>query len=82
MGWGNWLLAAKALGVSVFGPQLSEERVKYAKKNGITVITWDEIQGSNFDYINTDQGFEHLPQPLETLNLGITKRRSIAHLRA
>jgi len=67
MGWGNWLSAAKALGVSVYGSELSEERVKYAKKNGITVITWDEIQGSNFDYINTDQVFEHLPQPLETL---------------
>ena len=37
------------------------------KKNGITVITCDEIQGSNFDFINTDQVFEHLPQPLETL---------------
>ena len=67
MGWGNWLFSAKALGVKVFGSELSEQRLIFAKKNGISVIGWDEIQGSNFDYINTDQVFEHLPQPLETL---------------
>ncbi len=67
MGWGNWLLTAKALGINVYGSELSEDRIKHAKSNGISVVTWDEIPGQNFDYINTDQVFEHLPKPLETL---------------
>lgn len=67
MGWGNWLLTAKALGVNVYGAELSEKRIKHAKNNGISVVMWDEIPNQNFDYINTDQVFEHLPKPLETL---------------
>ena len=33
----------------------------------MTVLTWEEIPTHQFDFINTEQVFEHLSQPLETL---------------
>lgn len=67
MGWGRWCLMAKAYGCDVYGTELSEKKIKYAESYGIKVITWDEILNYNFDFINTEQVFEHIPNPFETL---------------
>jgi SAM-dependent methyltransferase len=68
MGWGEWCLMARAFGCAAYGAELSEARIQYAKSQGITVIAWDEIPKFHFDFINTEQVFEHLPEPLDTLN--------------
>lgn len=67
MGWGEWALMAKAFGCNSFGLELSTERIHHAKLNGIRVINWDEIPQYHFDFINTEQVFEHIPEPLQTL---------------
>lgn len=67
MGWAKWCMMVKAFGVDSYGMELSKERIEYAKKNGIKVIKWDEVAGKEFDMINTEQVFEHIPEPLETL---------------
>lgn len=67
MGWGNWALMAKAFGCNSYGLELSIERIQYAKLNGIKVINWDEIPKYRFDFINTEQVFEHIAEPLQTL---------------
>ena len=67
MGWGKWCYMAKAFGCDTYGTELSETRIEYAKRNGIKVITWDEIPEYKFDFINTEQVFEHIPNPLDTL---------------
>jgi len=67
MGWGKWALMAKAFGCDSYGTELSLERAEYAKSNGIKVIIWDEIPQHRFDFINTEQVFEHIPEPLQTL---------------
>lgn len=67
MGWGKWALMAKGFGCQSYGTELSEERIKYATSNGIKVIAWDEIPKHRFDFINTEQVFEHIPNPLDTL---------------
>jgi 2-polyprenyl-3-methyl-5-hydroxy-6-metoxy-1,4-benzoquinol methylase len=67
MGWGEWALMAKALGCNVYGAELSRDRIENAKSMGIKIVTWDEIPGHSFDFINTEQVFEHIPEPLETL---------------
>lgn len=67
MGWGKWLKLVSGFGVQAFGTELSESRIDYAKKFGINVITWQELGDHKFDLINTEQVFEHIPQPLETL---------------
>jgi 2-polyprenyl-3-methyl-5-hydroxy-6-metoxy-1,4-benzoquinol methylase len=67
MGWGKWALMAKGFGCQSYGTELSEERIKHATSNGIQVIAWDEIPKHRFDFINTEQVFEHIPNPLNTL---------------
>ena len=67
MGWGRWCSMAKAFGCDVYGTELSESRIKYAKSMGIKLIDRDEILNYKFDFINTEQVFEHISSPLETL---------------
>ena len=67
MGWGKWCQMAKAFGCDSYGTELSEARIEYAQKNNILVITYDEIPEYRFDFINTEQVFEHISNPLETL---------------
>jgi 2-polyprenyl-3-methyl-5-hydroxy-6-metoxy-1,4-benzoquinol methylase len=67
MGWGEWALMAKSFGCNSFGTELSTERKDYAKSIGINVLDWQEIQQYKFDFINTEQVFEHLSNPLEVL---------------
>lgn len=66
MGWGKWALMVKAFGCESYGTELSEERIKYATSNGIKVLAWDEIPKHSFDFINTEQVFEHISNPLDT----------------
>jgi SAM-dependent methyltransferase len=58
---------ASAFGCDSYGTELSETRIKYAQAKGIKVIAWDEIPQYRFDFINTEQVFEHIPEPLQTL---------------
>lgn len=67
MGWGKWALMAKAFGCNSFGTELSIDRTTYAASNGINIIEWDTILKHQFDFINTEQVFEHLSDPLPTL---------------
>lgn len=67
MGWGKWALMAKAFGCNVCGTELSSRRAEHAEENGIRIISWEDISQYQFDFINTEQVFEHIPQPLETL---------------
>lgn len=67
MGWGHWCRVARGFGCDVSGTELSEARIAYAKADGLRVITWDDIAKQQFDLINTEQVFEHLPEPFETL---------------
>lgn len=67
MGWGKWALMAKGFGCKSYGTELSEERKKYAMSNGIVFVEWNDIPKYNFDFINTEQVFEHVANPLNTL---------------
>ncbi len=67
MGWSERCRMAKAQGCSVFGTELSQTRLDYAKASGISVIQWEEIPQHQFDFINTEQVFEHIAKPLDTL---------------
>lgn len=66
MGWGHWAVAASALGLMVKGVELSQQRILFAKQKGVDVITDFKNDETKFDFINTDQVFEHLEDPLDT----------------
>ena len=64
MGWGHYCIASKALGHDVYGCELSDVRIKFAQINGVKIIkNILEIEDNYFDFINTEQVFEHLADP-------------------
>jgi 2-polyprenyl-3-methyl-5-hydroxy-6-metoxy-1,4-benzoquinol methylase len=67
MGWGTWLMMARAFGMQVTGLELSPKRVEYARSNGLRVVTPEEIAPETIDFINAEQVFEHLPEPITAL---------------
>jgi SAM-dependent methyltransferase len=68
MGWGRWCLMAKAYGFRVVGLETSNERLEHAGRQGIPVLPSLAAAGpERFDFINAEQVFEHLPDPLATL---------------
>ncbi len=68
MGWGRWCHMAAAFGCKAYGTELSATRIRRAQNVGVTVLRTDELARHQFDFINAEQVFEHLPQPLTTLN--------------
>ena len=67
MGWGNWARVAKGFGCDVYGIELSKVRIDYAQSAGIKVIAWDKLRNYRFDFINANQVFEHISDPLDSL---------------
>lgn len=68
MGWGHWVLMAKACGFQAYGLELSEGRIAYATERGVSVLTEEELAGRTFDFINSEQCFEHITHPRKTLD--------------
>ena len=68
-GWGFWSTEAKKFGFNVNCLELSKKRVNYMKNKGLNVI--DNINKSThkYDLIYSDQTFEHIHNPKETLDL-------------
>jgi 2-polyprenyl-3-methyl-5-hydroxy-6-metoxy-1,4-benzoquinol methylase len=67
MGWCEWASMARAFGCRVAGTELSPARAEHARSIGIEVIDWSDIPKRKFHFINTEQVFEHLIEPVETL---------------
>jgi 2-polyprenyl-3-methyl-5-hydroxy-6-metoxy-1,4-benzoquinol methylase len=68
MGWGLWLRMAKAFGLHAVGCELSDSRIQFAQESGLTVVSeLSDIQANSLDFIYSNQVFEHLSNPLETL---------------
>lgn len=65
MGWGHWCSMAKAYGCNSSGFDVSEQKKEFARENGITAI--DELAGTSFDFINTEQVLEHVLYPQDTV---------------
>lgn len=67
MGWSEWVLMAKGFGCDAWGTDISDSRIDYARSKGVPVMTGKEKTPLKFDFINTEQVFEHLADPLEAL---------------
>ena len=82
MGSGKWAMIAKALGCRVYGYDLSSSNMRIGKNNGINCLTYDQIAEVRFDFINTEQVFEHLPMPTKTLQYlaGVLKNDGIVKI--
>lgn len=63
LGWSEWARMAAAYGCNVFGTELSSSRRAHGKEVGIGILEFEELGANRFDYINTEQVFEHLIEP-------------------
>jgi SAM-dependent methyltransferase len=68
MGLGDWCRLAHGFGFKVSGNDISDERMEHARAAGIDAVSYEEIPSRKFDFINSYQVFEHLDEPLDTLN--------------
>lgn len=60
MGWAGWGRVAASLGADVHGFDLSEDRMQFARQHGIKTELGDGLH-----FINTEQVFEHVAEPVE-----------------
>ncbi len=68
MGWGTWCRHAQHYGYTVVGVELSQVRLAYARERGVTAVAGlGELVGQQFDFINAEQVFEHVAQPLDLM---------------
>lgn len=66
MGFGTWCYLVKGFGChNVYGTEMSQTRIDYA--GDIKIIDWKDLPNYRFDFINTEQVFEHLTDPVGTL---------------
>lgn len=61
MGYAPWARIAKALGCRSYGVDLDPRRMEFARAHGILT----GIDGVRFDFINTEQVFEHVTEPAD-----------------
>ena len=63
-GWGFWLiLILKNFNFDVHAYEVSESRINFMKKNQINVISSIENSANKFDFIYSEETFEHIPNP-------------------
>ena len=68
-GWGFWSLEAKKFGFDVSCFELSKKRINYMKSKGLNVVNSIKNDSKKYDLIYSDQTFEHINDPMETLKL-------------
>jgi len=66
-GNGQWAKLASAAGLDTHASDLSEHAYPLLGSWGIVCHRQDKLPTSSFDFINTEQVFEHLPRPTEVL---------------
>lgn len=68
-GWGNWIGLAYKSGFKTYALELSEHRKEYLTAFGIQVIEENHLSNMVVDFVNCDQIFEHLTDPITVLKL-------------
>lgn len=63
MGWGYWAAQAANAGFESAGTELSPRKVAYAKEHGVSIADGAVLTREVYDYINTEQVFEHVADP-------------------
>ena len=66
-GWGFWSNYLKNNSFNVSAFEVSKSRIENLKRNNINVISNIDIIDKKFDFIYSEETFEHIPKPKETL---------------
>lgn len=68
-GNGNWAMLAAAAGLDTHASDLSPHAFEPLRVRGITCHPHDQLPKEQFDFINTEQVFEHLADPSRQLQV-------------
>lgn len=66
-GWGFWLNYFKKNNFDVYAFEVSETRINFLKESKIKIISDIENTDNKFDFIYSEETFEHISDPKETL---------------
>ena len=66
-GWGFWSNHLKNNNFNVSAYEVSESRINFIKKNQVNVISSIDNLEKKFDFIYSEETFEHIPNPRATL---------------
>lgn len=66
-GDGQWALLAAACGLETHASDLSDHAFAMLNSRGVTCHRRNQLPPDHFDFINTEQVFEHLPDPFQQL---------------
>ncbi len=67
LGWGIWAKMAQSFAINISGVELSKSKLENAQKHNIRIVDFQTLPTMKFDYINTEQVFEHIEDPYQTL---------------
>lgn len=67
-GWGNFCLLARAFECQVEAIELSPSRIERIESLGIPIVAFERLLPNRYDFIHTEQVFEHLTDPRATLS--------------
>lgn len=67
MNTGDWARVASAYGCECYGTDIADFSKMRAAEKAIKFVDLDQLQSEFFDFINADQVFEHLADPLDVL---------------
>ncbi|MFC1501653.1 methyltransferase domain-containing protein [Elusimicrobiota bacterium] len=67
IGWGQFYSVAKSFGFDTYGTEISPKKIEHATSNNFKLLNINNLKDYSFDFINTEQIFEHLSNPIETL---------------
>lgn len=68
-GWGRWARLARGLGCDASAVESVAKLAEHIRANGIEVLDLDALPSNAFQFVNSEQVFEHLSEPREPLRL-------------
>ncbi len=82
MGEGHWIVMVRAYGAEAWGSDVDPRAETVAAESGVRFVADPAmLEDEYFDFINADQVFEHLPDPLGTLRVLAAKLRPGGYLK-
>ncbi len=82
MGEGHWIVMARAYGAEAWGSDVDPRAETVAAESGVRFVADPAtLEDGYFDFINADQVFEHLPDPLGVVRVLAAKLRPRGYLK-
>lgn len=69
MNRGDWAAMSGAFGCEIWGTDIDDAAATAAKERGVRFVRFENLATADYDFINADQVFEHLTDPVSVLRV-------------